>query len=346
MIYTQNFPLKGYLESLYGQTNKKGDRMKKILSIASMMLLGFSGANAAMTTAGTSVANTASLKYNAGTVERTAASNTDTFVVDKKVDVLVTNTNGGNTIVEPGQTQAVINFTVTNEGNKAEDYTLAIAQGTGDQFDPTTCKIFDGAGTAITDPLSIAQETTVSLQARCDISASAVDTNLGNIVLTASSGSTETAGADTQGTEDVVFADDAGLTDATRDGKHSAGGTYEVRTAVMTVAKSSCVVSDPVNGVTNPKRIPGATVRYLVEVKNAGAGSATSAVVTDNLSAELLYSSGLIAAGTCPAPTATCGALGTTNGDTVGASGQAVTATFGAVAANSSECAYIDVTIK
>ncbi len=319
--------------------------MKKILVVASMMLLGFSGANAAMTTAGTSVANTASLSYSAGSNTRVATSNTDTFVVDKKVDVLVTNTNGGNTIVEPGQTQAVIRFDVTNEGNKAEDYTLAIAQGTGDQFDPTTCQIFDGT-TAITAPLNIAQETTVNLEARCDIPASVVDTNLGNIVLTASSASTQTSGADTQGTEDVVFADDAGLTDVARDGAYSSGGTYEVRTAVMTVTKSSCVVSDPVNGTTNPKRIPGAIVRYLVEVKNEGAGSATSAVVTDNLSAELLYSSGLIAAGTCPATAATCGALGTSNGDTVTNSGQAVTATFGTVAATSSECAYIDVAIQ
>ena len=321
--------------------------MKKILIVASMMLLGISGANAAMTTAGTSVANTASLAYNAGTVARTATSNTDIFLVDKKVDVLVTNTNGGNTIVEPGATQAVITFSVANEGNKAENYTLAIAQGTGDQFDPTTCKIFNGA-TEITAPLNIAQETTVNLQARCDIPAGVVNTNLGNIVLSATTGSTATVGADTQGTEDVVFADDAGLLagDIVRDGRHSAGGTYEVRTAVMTVAKSSCVVSDLVNGTTNPKRIPGATVRYLVQVTNAGAGAATTAVVTDNLSSELLYSSGLIAAGTCPAASATCGALGATNGDTVAAAGQAVTATFGTVAANSSECAYIDVTIK
>jgi uncharacterized repeat protein (TIGR01451 family) len=319
--------------------------MKKILIVASLMLLVFSGANAAMTTAGTSVANTASLAYKAGTVDRTATSNTDTFVVDRKVDVLVTNTNSGNTIVEPGATQAVIAFSVTNEGNKAENYTLAIAQGTVDQFDPTTCKIFNGT-TEILAPLNIAQETTINLEARCDIPAGVVNADLGNIVLTASSASTSTVGADTQGTEDVVFADDAGLTDAVKDGKHSAGGTYEVRTAVMTVAKSSCVVNDPVNGTINPKRIPGATVRYLVQVTNAGAGSATSAVVTDNLSGELTYVSGLIAASTCPAVSATCGALGTTNGDTVAATGQAVTATFGTVAANSSECAYIDVTIK
>lgn len=52
----------------------------------------------------------------------------------------------------------------------------------------------------------------------------------------------------------------------------------------ISVTKVSSVISDPVNGVTNPKAIPGATVEYLISVSNIGAGptDADSVVVTDN----------------------------------------------------------------
>jgi hypothetical protein len=40
--------------------------------------------------------------------------------------------------------------------------------------------------------------------------------------------------------------------------------------------KSSQVLSDPINGATNPKRIPGAAVRYDVNVTNTGVGTVNS----------------------------------------------------------------------
>jgi uncharacterized repeat protein (TIGR01451 family) len=49
----------------------------------------------------------------------------------------------------------------------------------------------------------------------------------------------------------------------------------------LTMVKSSSVVSDPRNGSTNPKAIPGATVRYTVSVSNSTAGTADSNVFTD-----------------------------------------------------------------
>ena len=39
-----------------------------------------------------------------------------------------------------------------------------------------------------------------------------------------------------------------------------------------TLVKTSVVVSDPINGTTNPKMIPGAVVRYSITVTNAGTG--------------------------------------------------------------------------
>ncbi len=51
----------------------------------------------------------------------------------------------------------------------------------------------------------------------------------------------------------------------------------------LQVAKVSEVLSDPVNAAVNPKRIPGAVVRYTIAVTNSGPGAvdASSLVITD-----------------------------------------------------------------
>jgi uncharacterized repeat protein (TIGR01451 family) len=47
------------------------------------------------------------------------------------------------------------------------------------------------------------------------------------------------------------------------------------------VLKTAWVAADPVNGATNPKAIPGATMQYTVIVTNTGGGAAQTVVVTD-----------------------------------------------------------------
>jgi len=52
----------------------------------------------------------------------------------------------------------------------------------------------------------------------------------------------------------------------------------------ISVGKSSSVVSDPVNGTTNPKITPGATIRYCITVTNPASNpSATSVTLSDQL---------------------------------------------------------------
>ena len=41
----------------------------------------------------------------------------------------------------------------------------------------------------------------------------------------------------------------------------------------LTIVKNSTLLSDPVNGTTMPKRIPGSVVRYAVTVTNSGNGT-------------------------------------------------------------------------
>ncbi len=70
--------------------------------------------------------------------------------------------------------------------------------------------------------------------------------------------------------------------------------------AVLGVTKVSTLISDPTNGTTNPRAIPGAVMEYCILVQNPGSGTATNVVGTDNIPATLSYSAGSITSGpTC-----------------------------------------------
>lgn len=64
--------------------------------------------------------------------------------------------------------------------------------------------------------------------------------------------------------------------------------------ALLEIGKTSSVISDPVNGTTNPKLIPGAVVEYAITVRNVGAGTvdASSIVLLDVMPAEMAFAVG------------------------------------------------------
>ncbi len=64
----------------------------------------------------------------------------------------------------------------------------------------------------------------------------------------------------------------------------------------LNVSKTSSVVSDLVSG-SNPKAIPGATVRYCITVANDGGTTASSVVATDDLPPEVTYVAGTLKSG-------------------------------------------------
>ena len=102
---------------------------------------------------------------------------------------------------------------------------------------------------------------------------------------------TQTAGANTAGV-DTVFADTNADGNTARDGIHFDEDDYTILAANLTATKTSRIISDPLNGTTNPKMIPGAVVEYCITVSNA-AGSATASNVafSDTLPAETTYES-------------------------------------------------------
>lgn len=285
-------------------------KIKIIKTLASVAILASVTTTtwAAGTAAGTPVNNTASISYKVGTVTQTpiesstggnsnpgAGNGTATsFVVDKKIDLLVT--SGSGTSVVPGATGAAtdLSFTLKNEGNSTESFSLTPTQvAAGDNFDTSACTV-----TSPALPVSLAAEASTAVTVQCTVPASN-GTNVNNaktsfvdLLAAESTGMTETAGTDTAATVDVVFADDTGTsTDSgSRNAQHSAVNTYTINTADITVTKTSVIFDDPFNGTSDPKRIPGANIDYTISVSNvAGASSATDLKITDILPSDLLY---------------------------------------------------------
>ena len=116
---------------------------------------------------------------------------------------------------------------------------------------------------------------------------------------------------------------------------------------IMNITKDSCVINDPVNNGTNPKRIPGATIRYAIEVSNTGTGVADDAMVDDNISNDfdLATITNLRIDGShtcnCISPIS-AGA----NGANGGINGNNVKLDFDTVDAGTTECGYFEVDIR
>lgn len=94
---------------------------------------------------------------------------------------------------------------------------------------------------------------------------------------------------------DVVFGDGTGPftdgvlanNDIARDSEHSDDSAFIVSSALIGVTKGVTVISDPFNGVTDPKAIPGAVVRYSIAIVNSGTASASLSTISDALAATL-----------------------------------------------------------
>ncbi|QCB53580.1 DUF11 domain-containing protein [Sphingopyxis sp. PAMC25046] len=91
----------------------------------------------------------------------------------------------------------------------------------------------------------------------------------------------------------------------------------------LVIAKTNSIVSDPVNGTTNPKAIPGARMRYCILVTNNGSGTATGITLADPLPAGTSFVAGSLRSGTSCAGATTVeddNASGTDESDPFGAS--------------------------
>lgn len=297
----------------------------RLLGTVGVLALAVLGANPALasTQAGSTITNTVSVNFQVGGVAQTATSSSDTFTVDRKINLTVAESGSTTTTVSPGQTSAITTFVVTNLSNATLDFALTTAQlatsgtaahGGTDSFNTSNVKIYvesdavagySAGDTLVTYLDELAGDGGAkTVYVLSDVPLSLATGSVAGVTLTATaregagSGSqgaaiTQTTGANTAGM-DTVFADTtAGVTDSVRDGAHSAADDYTVLAAALSAAKTSKVISDPVNGTTNPKLIPGATIEYCIAVSNAaGSATATNVALSDTLPTTVTYNSG------------------------------------------------------
>ena len=349
-------------------------RTRSLLATASAFAIsafGASSAYAAGTAAGSNIVNTVSVGYQVAGVAQTAINASNTFVVDRKILLTVAGA-GSTTSVAPGQTGVATTYTVTNTSNATLDMGLSVAQLSGgtaahggtDNFDVTGSTIYAdtnsngiydaGTDVAITYLDEVLADTTRTVFVVSSVPIGRVTGDVSGQVLTAQAleglgagaqGAvvTQTSGANTAGM-DTVFADTAGATDAVKDGRFSAGGDYTVAAAALSVTKTSTIISDPINGTTNPKMIPGATVAYCIQVANAaGSATANSVAISDPLPSQTTYDTayGIFLNGTVTG--GVCNTDGTAGGSQ---SAGTVSGTIASVAAGATKTLYFRVTIN
>ena len=339
------------------------------------ILLAANPAYAAGTAAGLSVTNTVTVSYQVGGVSQTAQTASDTFTVDRKVNVTVAEVGTTTTTVSPGQSAAVTTFQVTNLSNATLDFALAVAQQTGgagahantDTFDATNLRIYldnattgivgsyDAGDTLVTYLDELAADGSRTIFVLADIPLGQTTGAVAAVTLTATGreGGTaaaqgaalsETTTGNTSGM-DTVFADGVGATDGNRDAAFSAKDDYTVSAAALTVVKRSLLVSDPLNGTTNPKYIPGAVIEYCISVANAtGGSSATGVAISDPLPSTVTYLSsyGIKVDGTVNASNV-CQADGAGSGSFAGTT---VSGTIATVAAGATRTVLFRATIN
>jgi hypothetical protein len=237
-----------------------------------------------------------------------ATLGTDTvFEVDRLIDFEVTGP-GGNTIIAPGELDAVLVFTMTNSGNDHQDFGFTVTNLAGPDFDmnPLTLEVYVdsnannvydvGVDTAtFVDDLVPDGVTTATIFVVTDAdNPIPVDGDLADMQLEARAydgndgvtggaqgglAADDSLALDVAGTVQNVFGEGV----APHDNRFEATGTYEVQAATLTVSKASAVISDPFSVAPNWKAIPGAVVEYTVTIVNNGSVAADNVSVSDNI---------------------------------------------------------------
>ena len=279
-------------------------------------VFGFAQNVLALTEAGVQIDATATITYEVNGVELPSKTATNQFVVDRKIDFTVATTEEAAVDVKPGDQNQILNFTVTNTGNATFDFSLSTlhnptaAFDVTEMFDAANVTVFVESGATVGYQLGediatyindLAPAATKVVYVVSDILPVQVELDGSTIDLVAQAAESDGApGAsitsddrddpDAATLQDVLAdAIGTGAGDGVRDGKHSAKSAYRVRSAVLSITKSTSVISDPVSTGPNFKAIPGAIIRYSILIQNAAGAGATASNITvsDDLSTEI-----------------------------------------------------------
>ena len=219
------------------------------------------------TQSGDTISNTATVDYQVGTNPRTVSGSAPNILVDNRVDLDVTNTDVGNNVnVNPGQTDRILTYTLTNTGNTTQGYLLTVDVPTAtipagniriyvdanNDGVPDAGELYTGGTNAgdLNPNGIIGTDDVMQVLVVADIPAGATNTSSDDFRLVAQTTDagtatvTTAAGAPTAGV-DNVFADNAGTTsDANRDGQHSDAASYTVQSAALAAAKTIVSTTD------------------------------------------------------------------------------------------------------
>jgi uncharacterized repeat protein (TIGR01451 family) len=331
----------------------------------------------ASTDPGVSILNNVTVDYQVGTVAQTQKTASDTFVVDRKVlfTVVEKTTAGLTTSVSPGQLGAITAFTVTNSSNDVLDFTLGASnlataattpRGTDAIdvsnllmcFDTDNDGACNGAASATLTIDNLAKDGgNVTVLVLGDVALTATTGQIAGVRLTAtaltSAGGAITASLDTDvnnaAAVETIFADDLTplLGNASRNGSSWAHDDYTVSAALLTVFKSSKVISDGVS-TSNFKSIPGAVVEYCISVANAaGSATATNVNVGDLIPANTTFVAGSIklnATVTTPGASQVCSG-GTAGGTYATSPAPKASGTLSSIAGGNASALVFQVTI-
>jgi uncharacterized repeat protein (TIGR01451 family) len=292
-------------------------------------LVSFTSINAiaAGAAANTSISNTATLNYDLnGVTQASITSPAAVFVVDNKVNLTVIESDNNPTVVTPLQNGAVTTFTITNNGNATQDYTLVggnvagapILFGLPETFNANACNTFVDNGVSAgyqagQDTASFIDELVADASATvyvvCNIGAQA-SSDQAVIELTAitRAGGTaglgavliQTAGINNPADVDVVFADPATLANGSgtlpiqiaRDAQAFARDAYRVAATLASVIKTAACQLTPSGSSTAANcglAKTGTVITYQLQINVTGTGSVAGLVITDPLPSDLTY---------------------------------------------------------
>lgn len=242
-----------------------------------------------------------------------------TFVVDNRVDFSMVQVGGVHTTITAGATDQFVQFLITNVGNSVQDFDLVATEldnpeavfglADTDANIGASLRIRVGPGGIVPPPLTppttgsdawvdeLEEGESAMIYVFANDPGGLVDGDVMNFDLTATvaeGGAVGTPGtpitaddraiADMSDTVNIVFSDGAGgLGTGTATDRH--GFIYQG--AGLNVTKVATVISDPFNGTSNPKAIPGAIVEYTVTVVNNGSVSADAISIVDDIDADI-----------------------------------------------------------
>ena len=294
------------------------------------------------TVAGTTISNTATATYTDPVGNPvTVSSNRVDLRVDEVLDVTVATAESGDVASQPGATNQVVRYTVTNTGNGSEAFRLTpITAIGGDAFDPTaTSIVLDTNGNGVYDPIGdtvyvpgtndpvLAPDTQIRVFILSTVPGSATDGQRGQIDLTATavtgSGPAGTTFA-TQGTG----GGDAVVGTTTAVGRDQS--FFVVSAATVVLVKSASVL-DPFGGT---KSVPGSIITYTLIATVSGSGTLANLAVGDPAPAATTYVPASITAESAAVSDATDADIGEFAGGRVAvrfgnvAGGQTRTVTF------------------